>query len=284
MYPDYTPAAIVAATILRQSDQFATALATNSEVASPIPRRIVQFWDDAPPDDVKTLMASWQEFNLDHKWIYFDDHQAKEFLQSEFGGEVLQAYHHARLPAQKADLFRLAYLAARGGVYADADDRCFAPLDGYIRPNATLVVYQENFGSLGNNFIAATAAHPVITRALELAAAAMNRLDKDLVWLSTGPGLFTRAFAQVWAGSKPGCLLLRTQVLDLGPIQRVIGMHCPVRYKSTDLHWSRSSFGNGKRAFPKRGSAPGDATTSSQPNTISNQRSNKSACAVASPS
>jgi hypothetical protein len=57
---------------------------------------------------------------------------------------------------------------------------------------------------LGNNFIAATAAHPVITRAVELAAAAMNRDDKDLVWLSTGPGLFTRAFAQVWAESKPG--------------------------------------------------------------------------------
>ena len=39
----------------------------------------------------------------------------------------------------KADLFRLAYLAARGGIYADADDRCLAPLDGWIHPGATLV-------------------------------------------------------------------------------------------------------------------------------------------------
>jgi hypothetical protein len=141
----------------------------------------------------------------------------------------------------------LACLVARGGIYADADDRCLAPIDGFLRLEATLVVHQENYGTIGNNFIAATPEHPVLTRALELGAAAMQRSDHDLVWLSTGPGLLTRAFAQEWATGRPGGLLRRTQVMDLGELQRVVGIHCPVRYKSTERHWSRAAFGKLKR-------------------------------------
>ena len=39
----------------------------------------------------------------------------------------------------------------------------------------------------------------MIARALDLATAAMNRGDNDIPWLATGPGLITRAFAQVLA-------------------------------------------------------------------------------------
>ncbi|MGC2780565.1 MAG: tetratricopeptide repeat protein, partial [Bradyrhizobium sp.] len=239
-YPDYTPAAIITAIALRQGGRLEPRPAAGEDGAvSPIPRHIVQFWDSEPPDDVRGIMSSWRALNPQHRWTCFDDQQANDFLDAAFGDDVASAYRRTRMPAQKADLFRLAYLAARGGIYADADDRCLAPVDGFIRSDATLVVHQENYGSIGNNFIAATPEHPVIMRALDMAVAAMNRGDSDLVWLSTGPGLFTRAFAQEWATSRPGGLLRRTQVLDLGALQRVIGIHCPVRYKSTDRHWSR---------------------------------------------
>lgn len=35
--------------------------------------------------------------------------------------------------------------------------------------------------------------------------------------------------------------------MDLGELQRVVGIHCPVRYKSTDRHWSRAALGKAKR-------------------------------------
>ena len=245
-HPDYTPAAMILAIALRQSGQFAPRTA-NAQLHSAIPRHIVQFWDRDPPEDVRALMATWQQLNSGHRWSGFDDGAARAFIAGEFGADILAAYARSAIPAQKADLFRLAWLAARGGIYADADDRCLAPLDEWIDPAATLVVHQENYGSIGNNFIAVTPEHPVIMRALELGAAAINRGDTDLIWLSTGPGLLTRAFAQVWAEGRPGGLLRRTQVLDLGELQRVIGIHCPVRYKTTELHWSRSAFQRKRR-------------------------------------
>jgi tetratricopeptide (TPR) repeat protein len=246
-HPDYTPVAIIAAIALRQHGDLAPRSQTSNVATSPIPRTIFQFWDDDPPEDVQHLMASWQQLNPGHAWTCFNDESAQAFLEEEFGREVLRAYQLASVPAQKADIFRLARLIARGGIYADADDRCLAPIDSILRPDATLAVHQENYGSIGNNFIAATPEHPVLVRALELGAAAMHRGDHDLVWLSTGPGLLTRAFALEWAAERPGGLLRRTQVMDLGELQRVVGIHCPVRYKSTDRHWSRSAFGRVRR-------------------------------------
>jgi tetratricopeptide (TPR) repeat protein len=255
-YPDYTPAAMILAIVLRQSGEFARPRQADTAVHSAIPRHIVQFWDRDPPEDVRELMASWQKLNPAHRWTGFDDDAARAFIAGEFGAGILAAYARSAVPAQKADLFRLAFLAARGGSYADADDRCLAPLDGWIDPAATLVVHQENYGSIGNNFVAVTPEHPVIMRALELGAAAINRGDTDLIWLSTGPGLLTRAFAQVWAEGQPGGLLRRTQVLDLGELQRVIGIHCPVRYKTTERHWSRAAF---RRERPKAARGRGRA-------------------------
>jgi tetratricopeptide (TPR) repeat protein len=242
-YPDYTPAAILTLITLRQAGDFNRIAQVSPTRLSPIPSQIVQFWDRSPPEDILELMASWQRFNPGYSWTCYNDEQAQTFLKDEFGDEVVQAYCRAHVPAQKADLFRLAHLTARGGVYVDADDRCLTPISDFIDPQTTLVVYQENYGSIGNNFIAASPEHPVIVRALQMAVAALNRGDSDLVWLSTGPGLLTRAFALEWANQRLGSLLRRTQVMNLGEMQSVVGIHCPVRYKSTALHWSRSTFG-----------------------------------------
>ncbi|MFH0296323.1 tetratricopeptide repeat protein [Bradyrhizobium sp. 31Argb] len=250
-YPDYTPAAIIAAIALRQTGQFQQEATVESSLKRAIPSTIAQFWDVTPPEDVRNLMKSWQELHPTYQWKCFDDQKAFAFLNEHYGREIVDAYFRAPFPAQKADIFRLAFLVARGGIYADADDRCLVPVDSFIRPDATLVVHQENYGSIGNNFIAATPEHPVLARALELAAAAMRRGDRDLIWLSTGPGLLTRAFAQEWAAQRPVGLLRRTQVMNLGELQRSVGIHCPVRYKSTELHWSRSAFA--KKALRRRG-------------------------------
>ena len=68
----------------------------------------------------------------------------------------------------------------------------------------TLVVHQEDYGSIGNNFIAATPDHPVLIRALEMATIAIKRGDTDLVWLSTGPGLLDSGFCIGVGNRAPG--------------------------------------------------------------------------------
>ena len=61
----------------------------------------------------------------------------------------------------------------------------------------TFVAFQEDFGTLGNNFLGAPPNHSVICLALRLCTEAVNRGDTDFLWLSTGPGLLSRGFRPI---------------------------------------------------------------------------------------
>lgn len=241
-YGDSTAAAITLLIALRQSHTFAIAPSPADAVRHrPIPKRIVQFWDAAePPPDISRLMRAWKDMHADFAYERFDDRSAAQFIKSHFDEFVLHAFLRTRHPAQRADVFRLAYLAAMGGFYADADDRPLARIDSFVPEHAALLLYQENYGTIGNNFIGARAGHPLTAHALKLAATAINRGDNELLWLCTGPGLLTRAFAAYVAGN--GDRHGGTVVLETGQLQRSVGLHCPVRYKKSRKHWSHAAF------------------------------------------
>jgi tetratricopeptide (TPR) repeat protein len=245
--PDYTPAALALLIALRQAGAFAAP----PLAGPPIPRRILQFWDEPePPADIVELMESWRLAHADFAYVRFDDRDAQAFLIGRGLLDVLIAYQRAREPAQKADIIRLAYLATEGGFYVDADDRCLSPIASFAPAEANFIAYQEDYGTLGNNFLGAAPGHPVFRLALRLATDSLNRGDADFLWLSTGPGLLTRAFCAIAAREEfSAAVLSRAVVLDMGIIERHIGVHCPVRYKKTTRHWSRSSF-----AWAPRGS------------------------------
>ncbi len=124
----------------------------------------------------------------------------------------------------------------------DADDRCVEPLTSFVPPDAALAGYQENYGTLGNNVLGAAPGHPVIVRALELAITAVNRGDHDIVWLLTGPGLLTRAAAEVFAGPEGTETLEHAAIFEWWQLQRHVAVHCPVSYKRSRRHWVRAAF------------------------------------------
>jgi tetratricopeptide (TPR) repeat protein len=233
--PDSTAAAVGLMVALRQAGFFSS----RREGGGGIPQRIVQFWDsETPPADVGRLMESWRAENPGYEYKLFNEVTAWEFLLARFPEAVARAFSRVQEKAQKADIFRLAVLAADGGVYADADDRCLQPIDSIVPETAELVVYQEDHGTLGNNFIAARRGQAVLARALEMAVAAVNRGDSDIVWLATGPGLLTRCFGQFLAsGVPPGVV-----VLDRRELFQAVAIHCGAGYKRTDKHWSNTAF------------------------------------------
>jgi len=242
-HPDSTAAAVSLLVALRQAGTLARR--APGPDAPPIPKVIAQFWDSGdPPPDVERLMRTWPDQNPDYQTALFDDAGARDFLAERLPPEVLRAYAHVREPAQQADIFRLAWLVTEGGVYADADDRCLAPLGTLIPPDADLVLFQEELGTLANDFIAARPGHPALLAALDLAVAAINRGDSDVVWLSTGPALITRAFAQWlpdWESGEPA-LPDGTVVLDRHELFQAVAPGCMTGYKKTARHWSNSSF------------------------------------------
>lgn len=244
--PDNTAAALSLIIAMRQAGAFAdVATVTDPSRVKPIPRRIIQFWDAVePPADILQLTRSWSAAHPDFEHVMFNDATAKAFLAAHYNAQVVRAFVRARHPAQRADIFRLAYLTINGGFYIDADDRCNRRIDSFVAADTALALYQENYGTIGNNFIGAMPGHPLLAHALRLGTEAINRGDNDILWLCTGPGLVTRAFAHFLSGAiaNAGDWRNGTAVLELGQIQRSVGFHCRVVYKKTAKHWSHASF------------------------------------------
>jgi mannosyltransferase OCH1-like enzyme len=245
--PDHTPSSMMLLIAMRQVGWLVSDLKYPlSATDSTIHRRIVQYWDTPdPPSEIVALMESWRTTHPNYEYIQYDDQTAQYFLSTRHSSDVLRAYQHARTPAQKADIFRLAYLAINGGFWVDADDRCLAPIHSFVPTDANLVTYQEDYGTLANNFLGASSGHPIIQLALDLVTDAANRGDGDLLWLSSGPGLLTRASSQIISRRDlRSTLRSEITIFDLATMQKFIGFHSPLRYKKTKKHWSRSSFGN----------------------------------------
>ncbi len=248
-FPGSTAAAIGFIIALRRAGQLD--LRPEARRDSAIPRLMTQYWNDAvPPADIRVLMQSWRgaepEFTID----LFDDAAAKAYLSRYSGAAVARAFAMAAEPAQRADIFRLARLHRDGGYYVDADDRARRGFTAQLPPGATLVMHQEDLGSAGNNIIGAVPGHPVIGAALHGAVSAVLRGDRDIVWLSTGPGLLTRALAH-WLASTPTDMASRlaaTSVLTLSEMRAVAAMHCHAAYKTTPRAWLNSAFPVRKRA------------------------------------
>ena len=243
--PDYTPAAIFYIMALQRHGLLVEDLPDGASPAlGSIPKRIAQFWDFSPPEDVLELSRSWAGMNTDYEHTLFDITSARAFIKDNASSEVLTAFNRAAHAAQKADIFRLAYLLVKGGYYVDADDRCLAPLNSWVPAGASLIAYQEDFGTIANNFLGVAPGHPVIALALASATEAVNRGDSDVLWLSTGPGLLTRAFAQVAASDSDGAKLVASSVIKRTASIRQAGVaiHCYLSYKKSDKHWSRAEY------------------------------------------
>lgn len=137
---------------------------------------------------------------------------------------------------------------SRGGV--DGDDRCQHPLAALIPANASLVLYLEDLGTIGNNFIATVPPHPFIRKAMQMAVQALNRGDSDIVWLSTGPGMISRAFTQCYIQAEQG-LPGHSYIIGRQQLFPIIAVGCASGYKRTRKHWSNSTFA-GKRDVLRR--------------------------------
>ena len=152
-YPDYTPAAISLLISLRQTGRLVSLDSIKDKKTSLIPATIAQYWDVDIPADVEALCDGWRAMHPSFSYIRFSKAGARRFLIEKGLPEALAAFDRAAEPAMQADIFRLAYLFHEGGYYIDADDRCIAPISTLEPGDRDLILYQEDFGTVGNDFI-----------------------------------------------------------------------------------------------------------------------------------
>ena len=205
----------------------------------PIPARIVQFWDRAPiPDDLQALMHTWIECNPTMKYECFDDLRAQSFIETHHDARTLVAFRSCNVPALRADLFRLAYLYTRGGIYADSDDQCKRSLEPLLHEGYSFIGLQEMWGTVGNNFMAVAPSHPVLKRALQLVTAWILGHQGDNVWFVSGPGMLTKAFCDVYLRQLEHALMPEgVKLLLPHEISPYVAQHLPRRYKADSRHW-----------------------------------------------
>lgn len=238
--PNHLGSCIALLTSLRQNHIFENSVPIESlTTGMNIPKSIIQFWDTKQiPHDLDLFMQSAKLMNPDFKHHVFDDVTAEEFIQKECGGSVLRAYRTANHPAMRADIFRLAYLCVKGGIYIDADDRCTNALSELLEPDYELIVMQEGDGSIGNNFIAVSPNHPWLLHVLDTVTSFVNQKQGDNIWLISGPGAvsgsFVRHYLVHFSQSK---MPSGVKVLPQYVAERFISMHLPTHYKKAGGHW-----------------------------------------------
>lgn len=243
-YPDNTSTGVAMLLAMREAGAFDSPIAPGE---ARIPRHLAQFWNRETPEDVLALMESWERHNFDWEVTRFDDATAEEYLRVHYGLKEVCAFRRAREPAMRADLFRLAWLVREGGIYADADDCCLNPLADWLDLSRSLILYQEDLGTIGNNFLAAAPGHPVLTEALHDATESINAGASDMVWLCTGPGLVTRALVKIMTlGAQMDCLPEGVQILPRRSVFPHVAMHCFASYKAGGKHWAQNNFTQGR--------------------------------------
>lgn len=136
----------------------------------------------------------------------------------------------------------------KGGITPTWTTGVYCPLDDFLPQNADFIGWVETLGTIGNNFLAVPPRSIVLNRALKDAVSAINRGDSDILWLSTGPAVVTRAFASVIAESVMSwpAWLDRTFLLSHAALLRGISIHSPLPYKKTKNYWLHTAFGKHK--------------------------------------
>ena len=164
------------------------------ERAAPDQPRLIQYWDQpSPPQILEQRMRHWQQRNQEWEYRCFDREAAARFIGVRYGPELGEAFLDIRLPAMQADVFRIAALAADGGVWLDAATTCLQPLDSWLDRSQPLLLLRrshQQHPKVWNGFIyAADPGHPLLVAAWQRISAALLARSGDRVYRHFGPRL-----------------------------------------------------------------------------------------------
>lgn len=174
---------------------------------------------------------SWVELNPGWDYRLWTDEDLLTFM-SEQRPDLLELYLSYSRPVQRADLARYAILQAYGGVYADIDTRCLAPLEPLIGDQRVILCeeperHHEPARVRGmdrlyfNGTMASPPGHPFWDRVIEQCQLMSHQRDRDVLD-TTGP-------------------ILLTSVVDRWPDRNSISLNSCGLFAETDVHGQRSA-------------------------------------------
>ncbi|GAB3098979.1 hypothetical protein G8770_02760 [Aestuariicella hydrocarbonica] len=196
-----------------------------------IPRVIIQYWDqDETPEDINSLLKSWQDMNPFYGYKCFCFRDAKKFIKEYYSQEVLDAFLKCRLPAMRSDFFRVAYLLEYGGVYIDAGTACWSNIDSLLGDSDKLVVVKKWHGGICNGFVASPPGNPVLSLIFDRIVNNIQSQVSNDIWRVTGPGVFNEV--------KELCEDRLLKILTQSECQNYFSFVNDLSHKKSN-HWSK---------------------------------------------
>ena len=199
--------------------------------------QLIQYWDQSvPPAELLARMERWQQLHPGWSYQRYDRDEAARFIGSIYGAALEEAFLDIRLPAMQADVFRIAVLNARGGVWIDAATTCRQPLDAWLNQRQPLVLLRrahQQHPKVWNGFIhAAAPGHPLLAAAWHRIASALLARGGERVYRDFGPGLLRDLLA---AGAPEAGL----QVLQEQDLQAQLQIGSSSDVLPGEQHWSK---------------------------------------------
>jgi hypothetical protein len=100
------------------------------------------------------------------------------------------------------------------------------------------VLVQENFGTIGNNFLAAAPNHAFIRFALHEVTNNILERDGDSIWFISGPGAITLAFCHFYRNELRQLSIPEgVRMIDTFTLSNTVAQHLPLAYKHQGRHW-----------------------------------------------
>jgi len=225
---------------------------------------LFQFWDRNPPPEVAANLSGWTDFASDNGYqhLVFNLDSASSFIADSFGSEFVDAFRTARHPAIQADVFRILYAYRNGGCWIDADleppsDSATHEFHKITQGTNFLFLRRHSQPTLlriSNMFFALAPGHPLLARMVsEISEDSGESWSRGGIVVTTGPGLWTRAFVETILLSpstkEDGQQIRLPHRVALGPLPWKGANRKKYEYKKT-AHWStsRKSASSGSRS------------------------------------
>ena len=215
---------------------------------TPLPEpQLIQYWDQPePPPELLARMERWKQLNPSWRYHRYDRDSAARLIGSIYGMALEDAFLDIRLPAMQADVFRIAVLNARGGLWIDAATTCRQPLDAWFNQRQPLLLLRrahQQHPKVWNGFIhAAAPGHPLLSAAWHRMASALLARSGERVYRDFGPGLLRdlMAGAAVETASVDSAgLEAGLQVLQEQDVQDQLQIGSSSEVLPGDQHWSK---------------------------------------------
>jgi mannosyltransferase OCH1-like enzyme len=127
-----------------------------------IPRIFHQIWvgPDPYPRKFEPYRQSWLDLNPGWELRFWTEDNLPGDLRRP------EARERLRVPAERADIFRLEVLWREGGVYMDTDFECLRPIEPLIEELDFFGAYRK-LNRINNAFLGSVPGHPILDRALD---------------------------------------------------------------------------------------------------------------------